>query len=887
MRPRELRLKGFRSYREETRFDWRDRRLVGIVGPIGSGKSSILDAIAFALYGKTPTFERDTKSLIHQTENECHVELRFEVDGQVWRAARGLRRRGASGHQLERLASDEPDPEVVESVTGERPVRERVEQLLGMDFSAFCRSVLLAQNRFADFLKATPRDRNEVLKGVFGYERFDVSLEAARRRVAAATLLLESLEREGSQLSSAREQLEKAEHRLESASARASALEAARTPFEEAVQTSKDAERRGQEADAARARSREVASTLPAADDVEQVTTAAREAETMIERADEVADLAETARADAEAARVAVAERVGDQTAFAALVTEHEHLVTGAERAAQVREQAMAAALVATDALERLVTAHEGAVGSLEEATRALDDASGNVAEADRALHDARHADMAHTLRAELVAGDPCPVCDRAVATIPAAGRAPAIAGAERALERARRGEGKARAAHQAAAADVAAAEERIASARARLKERTHEVELAEEALRDADAALAAAQSELVDRLGEGDPRALLEERSRELSEASAAAERAAAEATEARSALDRARRDSEESRARLAAVANRLASIWGMLGEPREVAAEPAAIHTAFVDAGERIVEDHEKAEAGLASVRDELAQAASTMREVLERACLEPDDDFTMALAEAAAERAAADEQVRASLATIEAGADLDARIARVQNEHALAKRLAADLQPGRFLAFLLEEERRALAELGSVHFDELSGNAYRFTDDDRFDVLDMNAAGTVRRADSLSGGETFLASLALALALAEMVARGGGRLDAFFLDEGFGSLDLEHLDRAMDGIGRLVADDPRRLVVLVSHVEQMRETLEDLIVLDKHGLTGETVVVAGAALEDRRAGGPDRGADGRRVDLIAAASGPVAASALGRSAAVRPSHISPTSD
>ena len=46
MRPRELRLKGFRSYREETRFDWRDRRLVGIVGPIGSGKSSILDAIA-------------------------------------------------------------------------------------------------------------------------------------------------------------------------------------------------------------------------------------------------------------------------------------------------------------------------------------------------------------------------------------------------------------------------------------------------------------------------------------------------------------------------------------------------------------------------------------------------------------------------------------------------------------------------------------------------------------------------------------------------------------------------------------------------------------------------------------------------------------------------
>ncbi|MGH2631097.1 MAG: AAA family ATPase, partial [Actinomycetota bacterium] len=439
MRPRELRVKGFRSYREETRFDWRGRHLVGIVGPIGSGKSSILDAIAFALYGKTPTFERDTKSLIHQTESECHVELRFEVDGQVWRAARGLRRKGASGHQLERLASDEPDADVLESVTGEKPVRERVGQLLGMNFSAFCRSVLLAQNRFADFLKATPRDRNEVLKGVFGYERFDGALEAVKRRVAAATLVLESLEREGSQLTSAREQLEVSRQRLEVASARASALEAAREPFDEAVTASRDAERRGQEAEAARARLREVVSTLPAADDIEQVTRAAREAETVVEEAVAAFDHAEAALADAEAARAAVAERVGDQTAFAALVTEHEHLVRGAEQAAQARERAGAAALEAAETVKRLVTAHDGAALTLRGTAQALEDANAKVTEVDRALHDARHADMARTLRTELVAGEPCPVCDRAVATIPKAGRAPAIAGAERDLQRARR----------------------------------------------------------------------------------------------------------------------------------------------------------------------------------------------------------------------------------------------------------------------------------------------------------------------------------------------------------------------------------------------------------------------------------------------------------------
>ena len=57
MRPRELTLRGFRSYADETRFEFAGRGLVGIVGPNGSGKSSILDAISFALYGKTPKIE--------------------------------------------------------------------------------------------------------------------------------------------------------------------------------------------------------------------------------------------------------------------------------------------------------------------------------------------------------------------------------------------------------------------------------------------------------------------------------------------------------------------------------------------------------------------------------------------------------------------------------------------------------------------------------------------------------------------------------------------------------------------------------------------------------------------------------------------------------------
>ena len=227
----------------------------------------------------------------------------------------------------------------------------------------------------------------------------------------------------------------------------------------------------------------------------------------------------------------------------------------------------------------------------------------------------------------------------------------------------------------------------------------------------------------------------------------------------------------------------------------------------------------------------------AVAARSAVLETIGLTPTDDFRRALAEAGVAHGTAEAHVRELEERIASASELERQVTAAEAKRAIAKRLADDLQPSRFLGFLLEEERAELGELGSEHFEQLTDGAFRFTDDDRFEIVDLNAAGTKRKSDSLSGGETFLASLSLALALAEMVARGGGRLDSFFLDEGFGSLDPEHLDRAMEGIGRLVSADDRRLVVLVSHVAEMRDAIEDLIVLDKHDVTGDTVVRSGA--------------------------------------------------
>ena len=191
MRPLELKIRNFRSYSGEHTFDFRDRTLIGIVGPIGSGKSSILDAIVFSLYGRTPRIPNATKTLINQRAADASVVLRFEVEGEVWEVARSIRIKGPSKHALYHYA--DPLAEASETLTLEGEVNERIVDLLGLDFSAFERSVLLAQGRFAEFLQARPADRDRVLKGVFGHDRVDRMKGLAKDERDSASLAFEKL----------------------------------------------------------------------------------------------------------------------------------------------------------------------------------------------------------------------------------------------------------------------------------------------------------------------------------------------------------------------------------------------------------------------------------------------------------------------------------------------------------------------------------------------------------------------------------------------------------------------------------------------------------------------------------------------------------------------
>jgi exonuclease SbcC len=167
------------------------------------------------------------------------------------------------------------------------------------------------------------------------------------------------------------------------------------------------------------------------------------------------------------------------------------------------------------------------------------------------------------------------------------------------------------------------------------------------------------------------------------------------------------------------------------------------------------------------------------------------------------------------------VERAAALRARREQLEDEATLNRTLAQHLQANQFLAFVQEEALRVLADDGSRHLEALSQGRYSLeTRAQDFEVVDHWNADRQRSVKTLSGGESFLASLALALALAERLAelsargRAGETLESLFLDEGFGSLDPEALDLVLQAIEALHGGE--RIVGVVTHIQPLAERL-----------------------------------------------------------------------
>ena len=140
---------------------------------------------------------------------------------------------------------------------------------------------------------------------------------------------------------------------------------------------------------------------------------------------------------------------------------------------------------------------------------------------------------------------------------------------------------------------------------------------------------------------------------------------------------------------------------------------------------------------------------------------------------------------------------------------------------LKPGAFLKWLTLRRSRRLLVHASRMLGEMSGGRYAFVDpgdsEEQWLVLDQES-GQPRSPASLSGGEQFVASLSLALGMVEMMARSGGRLESLFLDEGFGALDRNNLDSAVQALATVAASG--RMVGVISHVRAVAEQIDHVL-------------------------------------------------------------------
>ena len=161
-----------------------------------------------------------------------------------------------------------------------------------------------------------------------------------------------------------------------------------------------------------------------------------------------------------------------------------------------------------------------------------------------------------------------------------------------------------------------------------------------------------------------------------------------------------------------------------------------------------------------------------------------------------------------------------------------------LAGDLRSDKFQAYVLQEVFNELVQGASARLMLLTAECYslRF-DEDEIRVVDHDNADETRISDTLSGGETFLTSLALALELSDQVQRAVGavNLDSLFIDEGFGTLDPDTLALVAETLQSLRVGG--RMVGIITHIPELRDEFAQQVIVTKHqGFS--TVEVRGAS-------------------------------------------------
>ncbi len=203
MKIKKLKIKNLNSLVGEKTIDFTDEAfetnsIFAIIGPTGSGKSTILDAICLALYGETPRLGKITQSgndIMSRHTGDCGAELIFEIHGKSYHTS--------WSHHRARNKSDgalqPPKHEIAHFHSGDiiesklSATRSKVEELTGLDFNRFNRSMMLAQGSFAAFLDSDDKDKSDILEQITGtaiYSEISRKVHERHNKIKEETTIL-------------------------------------------------------------------------------------------------------------------------------------------------------------------------------------------------------------------------------------------------------------------------------------------------------------------------------------------------------------------------------------------------------------------------------------------------------------------------------------------------------------------------------------------------------------------------------------------------------------------------------------------------------------------------------------------------------------------------
>lgn len=869
MKPIQLVLSAFGPYVERTVIDFSalgEEGLFLIAGDTGAGKTTIFDAISFALYGEASGGKEKRKSKSFHSDyvsdqTETYVELTFRHRGETWWIRRNLEyQRPAKKKKdgMETTTRQAADAQMRNEDTGEEVLRmddvnRRVRELLGLTQDQFTQTVMIAQGDFLKILTASSDDRKKLFRDLFHTNlyvdlqnrlqeknracadeqkaleqvilsaegKIDPEAEFAEREIllsycgqiqhtdALCALLARLIEQEKAAQEQARAQKKEAADQI-------GALIAAVTEGERVNRDFADWESKRARLAALKAGQGEI-------DAQRAALAAARRAQQL--ETDEA--LMRRTRRDMDAQRAALSEAQAALEQAEKALPEAETRMKEAESCGGEIHALLAQAKQMEDCLPVLgeVERLKAALDTQKRELQRLTEDSSRAQAAYTAAQNSYYLSQAGLLARELKAGQPCPVCGSTAHPCPAQITPETVT--RQALEQA----AQRRETAEKAQSDAAT---RLAANQAALDER-------EDRLRALKIGADETRQRLAARIDAAHQAAA--DRQREIDAARSAYQALDKRKTAAQSAVDAAQKQLAALEKDLRTQTEAFEQKRAAHGFEDEASYRLAKRTNADIERLDREIRNFDEQKRTLAAQTHELedklsgrqrtdltalqnrraaaldrqAKAENAEKAMVRKLTLHESAEREIRQANAAIQKKRGKWQIIQELYTCCAGIAAGNPRAKLTFEAyvqqyyfrfvvAAANKRLTRLTDGMFTLRVMREAANRVSQSGLD-----------------LEVLDRST-GQARDVSTLSGGESFLASLALALGLSDAVQSQSGqiRMDAMFIDEGFGSLDENALRSSIDVLLELA--DGKRLIGIISHVQELEERIDKQIVVTK---------------------------------------------------------------